>query len=277
MQRRIRTFVEEYNRRNGATVLLTSHYMADVEALCKRVIVIHNGKLLFDGNLSALVDRFSAFKTIGVTTGDGTMGWSQYGEVLNQEMGRVTLRVPEREDPSGDGPHPCRKAGGRSDHGGPADRGCDREGLCTKKRGGSFHVRRYVDFYMTSMKIGLLTQLQYRVAKLFLHDRYDGGTGHLSGRVVHHRQVTRRIGRRLHAGGDRSLLHRVDARAQHEYCLHAVRMGGTAAARATLRRIAAANPSAPLRCGLFCGMEARCDRSLVAAGCCAGADLQAGA
>ncbi len=99
MQRRIRTFVEEYNRRNGATVLLTSHYMADVEALCKRVIVIHNGKLLFDGNLSALVDRFSAFKTIGVTTGDGTMGWSQYGEVLNQEMGHVTLRVPREKTP----------------------------------------------------------------------------------------------------------------------------------------------------------------------------------
>ena len=52
MQRRIRTFVAEYNRRYGATVLLTSHYMADVEALCKRVIVIHHGKLLFDGELS---------------------------------------------------------------------------------------------------------------------------------------------------------------------------------------------------------------------------------
>jgi ABC-2 type transport system ATP-binding protein len=51
MQRRIRSFIAEYNRRFGATVLLTSHYMADVEALCQRVIVIHHGKLLFDGDI----------------------------------------------------------------------------------------------------------------------------------------------------------------------------------------------------------------------------------
>lgn len=99
MQRRIRNFVGEYNRRYGATVLLTSHYMADVEALCKRVIVIHNGKLLFDGDLGALMDRFSAFKTIGVTTNTPTSGWSQYGEVLNQDIGHVRLRIPREKTP----------------------------------------------------------------------------------------------------------------------------------------------------------------------------------
>ena len=57
MQKRIRAFIAEYNRRYGATVLLTSHYMADVEALCKRVIVIHHGQLLFDGQLAALGDQ----------------------------------------------------------------------------------------------------------------------------------------------------------------------------------------------------------------------------
>ena len=51
MQKRIRAFVAEYNERYGATVLLTSHYMADVEALCKRVVVIHHGRILFDGDL----------------------------------------------------------------------------------------------------------------------------------------------------------------------------------------------------------------------------------
>ena len=95
----IRNFVEEYNRRYGATVLLTSHYMADVEALCRRIIVIHNGKLLFDGDLSALMVRFSAFKTIGVTTNGGTRSWSQYGEVLHQDMGHVTLRIPREKTP----------------------------------------------------------------------------------------------------------------------------------------------------------------------------------
>jgi len=97
MQRRIRQFVADYNQRYGATVLLTSHYMADVEALCKRVIVIHNGKLLFDGDLASLLDRFSAFKTIGVTLANGLGSFSQYGEVLNQDSGHVTLRIPREK------------------------------------------------------------------------------------------------------------------------------------------------------------------------------------
>ena len=66
MQRRIRAFVAGHNRASGATVLLTSHYMADVEALCERVVVIHHGRLLFDGALSELVRRFSPHKTIVV-------------------------------------------------------------------------------------------------------------------------------------------------------------------------------------------------------------------
>src|SRR5262249_51423635 len=69
MQRRIREFVAGYNRRTGATVLLTSHYMADVEALCRRVIVIHHGRLLFDGLLSALVASFASHKTVSVELG----------------------------------------------------------------------------------------------------------------------------------------------------------------------------------------------------------------
>jgi ABC-2 type transport system ATP-binding protein len=97
MQRRIRNFVEEYNRRYGATVLLTSHYMADVEALCKRVIVIHNGKLLFDGDLSKLVDRFSAYKTIGVTVDNGNFDLGKYGEVLDQQGSHFKLRIPKTE------------------------------------------------------------------------------------------------------------------------------------------------------------------------------------
>ena len=82
MQKRIRTFVAEYNRRYDATVLLTSHYMADVQALCKRVIVIHHGQLLFDGQLTALADRFAAYKTIEAVLADGE---------------RVSLRVPKAE------------------------------------------------------------------------------------------------------------------------------------------------------------------------------------
>jgi ABC-2 type transport system ATP-binding protein len=64
MQVRIREFIAEYNRRYDATVTLTSHYMADVTALCRRVIVIDKGKLVFDGDLSALVERASPGKLV---------------------------------------------------------------------------------------------------------------------------------------------------------------------------------------------------------------------
>jgi ABC-2 type transport system ATP-binding protein len=97
MQRRIRTFIAEYSCRTGATVLLTSHYMADVEALCKRVIVIHHGKLLFDGELSDLVRRFTAHKTIIIRLGDCTTDLSPYGEVISCEDGLATLRVPKAD------------------------------------------------------------------------------------------------------------------------------------------------------------------------------------
>ena len=63
-QRRIRAFLKEYNARHDATVLLTSHYMADVEALCKRVIIIHHGHLVYDGELARLGEQFIAYKTI---------------------------------------------------------------------------------------------------------------------------------------------------------------------------------------------------------------------
>jgi ABC-2 type transport system ATP-binding protein len=99
MQRRIRTFIAEYNRRTGATVLLTSHYMADVEALCKRIIVIHNGRLLFDGLLETLAERFSGFKTVRVSLSRmiGTM--DQYGQVLKTDGEYVTLRIPRQDTP----------------------------------------------------------------------------------------------------------------------------------------------------------------------------------
>ena len=71
MQKRIRSFIADYNQRYGATVMLTSHYMADVQALCKRVIVIHHGRILFDGELAALAERFSLDKTVTVRLADG--------------------------------------------------------------------------------------------------------------------------------------------------------------------------------------------------------------
>ena len=99
MQKRIRSFVAEYNRRYGATVLLTSHYMADVEALCRRVIVIHHGRILFDGALADLSSRFDSTKTIGVTLADGVADLSAYGEVVSVDEGRTLLRVSRAAAP----------------------------------------------------------------------------------------------------------------------------------------------------------------------------------
>lgn len=100
MQRRIRAFIGEYNRAYGATVLLTSHYMADVEALCKRVVVIHHGRLLFDGDLGDLVDRFSPHKTIVIDLDAESADLSAYGDVIESEGSRITLRVPKADTAS---------------------------------------------------------------------------------------------------------------------------------------------------------------------------------
>jgi ABC-2 type transport system ATP-binding protein len=99
MQKRIRSFIAEYNKRNGATVLLTSHYMADVVALCRRVIVIHHGRILFDGNLSALSEQFAAYKTIEVALANGQVDLGAYGDVVERDGDRVKLRVSKADTP----------------------------------------------------------------------------------------------------------------------------------------------------------------------------------
>ena len=99
MQKRIRAFVAEYNRRSGATVLLTSHYMADVQALCRRVIVIHHGRILFDGALADLASGVAAYQTIGLTLLDGATELSAYGQVIHRQGDHVTLRVARAEAP----------------------------------------------------------------------------------------------------------------------------------------------------------------------------------
>jgi ABC-2 type transport system ATP-binding protein len=101
MQRRIRSFIAEYNARTGACVMLTSHYMADVEALCRRVIVIHQGRLLYDGDLTGLVQRFAAHKTITVELEEGAQvaGSLAAGLVNGAELEPTatgfTVRVPK--------------------------------------------------------------------------------------------------------------------------------------------------------------------------------------
>lgn len=102
MQGRIRKFIGDYNRRAGATVLLTSHYMADVTALCKRVVVIHRGKLLYDGDLDSLSNRILPYKVIRLDLEEGATeaDLRAYGDVVESEGMKTALRVPRSQTPS---------------------------------------------------------------------------------------------------------------------------------------------------------------------------------
>jgi ABC-2 type transport system ATP-binding protein len=99
MQGRIRQFVAEHNAKYGATILLTSHYMADVTALCKRIIVIHRGRLLYDGPIDTLSERIAPFKlvTVDVESEEAAAQVAQFGEVVEQDGLKVTLRLPRTE------------------------------------------------------------------------------------------------------------------------------------------------------------------------------------
>jgi ABC-2 type transport system ATP-binding protein len=96
-QKTVREFLREHNARQKTTILLTSHYMADIQALCERVIIIDHGRITFDGRLSDVVDRFADFKMVTIQcdpagnhpTGD----LSRFGEVVEQNRGSVTLKV----------------------------------------------------------------------------------------------------------------------------------------------------------------------------------------
>lgn len=66
MQKKMRDFVKEYNHRYNSTVILTSHYMDDVKELCKRVIIIDKGRVLFDGALDEIIKKFANHKLLSV-------------------------------------------------------------------------------------------------------------------------------------------------------------------------------------------------------------------
>ncbi len=95
-QQTIRTFLGEYRRRHGATILLTSHYMADVTALASRVLIINRGRLLYDGELSELVTRIAPIKRIELVLSEtvSRARLEEYGTVAHYAPPRATLEVP---------------------------------------------------------------------------------------------------------------------------------------------------------------------------------------
>src|SRR5204863_9792975 len=91
----IQKCLSEYNQRRGVTVLLTSHYMRDVEALCKRVLIITHGKLVYDGPLARIVEQFGQHKLVKLQFdgADLPVGLDVYGEVVHREGPTVDLKV----------------------------------------------------------------------------------------------------------------------------------------------------------------------------------------
>jgi ABC-2 type transport system ATP-binding protein len=90
----IQKCLREYNERRGVTILLTSHYMRDVEALCKRVLIITHGKLVYDGPLARIVEQFGQHKLVKLQfEADPPTGLEAYGEILSREGPIVDLKV----------------------------------------------------------------------------------------------------------------------------------------------------------------------------------------
>jgi len=95
MQVTIREFIREYNQRHDATVMLTSHYMDDVVALCPRVIVIDGGRIIHDGDLRALVKAMMPDKRVSFRGEVAQEQLERLGRVVSRDAGRTTLEVPE--------------------------------------------------------------------------------------------------------------------------------------------------------------------------------------
>ena len=98
-QEAIRGFLRAYRERHGATVLLTSHYMADVTALASRVLIINRGHLLYDGALDALVARIARTKRLELVLGEGVTRelLERFGEICEYSFPNATLEVPRAD------------------------------------------------------------------------------------------------------------------------------------------------------------------------------------
>lgn len=99
MQQKLRDFVKEYNTRYNATILLTSHYMKDVEQLCERVIIIDHGKILYDGKLEDIVKKYVKNKTLSVVFEKPVAKekLEKLGDVLELDGPKAILSVPREK------------------------------------------------------------------------------------------------------------------------------------------------------------------------------------
>jgi ABC-2 type transport system ATP-binding protein len=101
-QHNIQTFLRHYQQLRRITILLTSHYMKDVAALCKRVVIIAHGRIMYDGSLAGIVDRFSTHKIVSLqfpADAEPAAELSRYGEMLEEHFPKIKFRILRREVP----------------------------------------------------------------------------------------------------------------------------------------------------------------------------------
>ena len=96
-QKVVREFLREHNAREKTTILLTSHYMGDIQELCDRVIIIDHGSIFFDGRLNEVVDRYADSKLVTIQCAAGTncsaAHLEQFGEIIENSAVRIQLKV----------------------------------------------------------------------------------------------------------------------------------------------------------------------------------------
>lgn len=97
-QRRVQDFLRTWQQEHGITVILTSHYMKDVEALCRRAVIINQGQVIHDGPLAAILDRFSRHKIVELQFSDNRIpeDLARYGLLLETRAARVRLQVEKQ-------------------------------------------------------------------------------------------------------------------------------------------------------------------------------------
>ncbi|MFN9433485.1 MAG: ATP-binding cassette domain-containing protein, partial [Planctomycetota bacterium] len=98
-QRNIQQFLKHYQEYRKTTILLTSHYMKDVAALCRRVVVIAKGRIQYDGSLTGIVDEFSSSKLVSLVLGESRSsdGLERFGEIVDIALPRVTLKCGRQQ------------------------------------------------------------------------------------------------------------------------------------------------------------------------------------
>ena len=135
-QHNIQTFLKHYQQVRRVTILLTSHYMKDVVALCRRVVIIALGRIIYDGSLSGIIDRFGGHKIISLQmlNGETPADLDRYGEVLDFRAAADQASRRAHRRARGALQHPRQPRGGRRQRRGPADRRGHRGDVSTTRR-----------------------------------------------------------------------------------------------------------------------------------------------